>query len=442
MLEQQAQQILEAVKDAGAEGDLIIDAGRRLSLKAHKGELEEHKVSHTQTLGLRLIRDGRVGIAYSEATDPQALEQLVGQALTNAAFAEVSPEERIADQARELHTDEALLCPPDNIDIGRKIEWVLTLEAELRGKSSIQTVPHTGLVDGLSERALYTTGGLRAHKRARRVTAYTSALAAQGERTAMGGDAQAARDFADLRLQPLVERAWEEATQMLAGEPVPTGHYHVIFDQNQQASLFGAFVMALSGKAAKDGLSPWRDRLGEALADPRLSLWDQPLNTEGHGYELFDAEGSPCEDLGLLVEGRLESLLHNTATAAHFGTRTTGHAARGPRSPLGVVPHQLHIPGGGADRGELTAGEYLLITDLTGLHSGANALSGDFSFGASGFLCREGQVQQSVRGITVAGNFYRMLNSLACIGDTPVWNWSRSALMAPVRFADLAVSGS
>jgi len=176
MLEQQAQQILEAVKDAGAEGDLIIDAGRRLSLKAHKGELEEHKVSHTQILGLRLIRDGRVGIAYSEATDPQALEQLVGQALTNAAFAEVSPEERIADQARELHTDEALLCPPDNIDIGRKIEWVLTLEAELRGKSSIQTVPHTGLVDGLSERALYTTGGLRAHKRARRVTAYTSAL--------------------------------------------------------------------------------------------------------------------------------------------------------------------------------------------------------------------------------------------------------------------------
>lgn len=441
MLEQQAQQVLESVKDAGAEGDLIIDAGRRLSLKAHKGELEEHKVSHTRTLGLRVIQEGRVGIAYSEASDPQALEQLVEQALTNAAFAQVSPDERIAEQVRQLQTDDALLCPPDKTDIGQKIEWVLTLEAELRGREAIQSVPHTGLVDGLSERALYSTGGLRAYKRSRKVTAYTHALAAQNGRTAMGGDARAARDFDDLRLQPLVEGAWDEATQMLAGEPVPTGHYHVIFDQNEQASLFGAFVMALSGKAAKDGLNPWRDRLGEALTDSRLSLWDRPLNTEGHGYELFDAEGSACQDLGLLVEGRLESLLHNTATAAHFGTRTTGHAARGPRSPLGVAPHQLHIPGGGAGRSELTAGEYLLITDLTGLHSGANALSGDFSFGASGFLCREGEVQQAVRGITVAGNFYQMLNKLACIGDTPVWNWSRSALMAPIRFAGLAVSG-
>ena len=442
MLEQQAQQILEAVKDAGAEGDLIIDAGNRLSLKAHKGELEEHKVSRTRTLGLRLIQDGRVGLAYSEATDPDALEQLVQQALTNAAFAEASPNERVPEQARDLDTDDALLCPPDNIDIGRKIEWVLTLEAELQARDKIQSVPHTGLLDSLSERAVYTTGGLCAHKRSRTVTAYTNALAAQDGRTAVGGDAQATRDFDRLRLQPMVERAWGEATHMLVGEPVPTGHYHVIFDQNEQASLFGAFVMALSGKAAKEGLSPWRDRLGEVLADPRLSLWDRPLNTEGHGYELFDVEGSPCEDLGLLVEGRLESLLHNTATAAHFGTRTTGHAARGPHSPLGVAPHQLHIPGGEANDSELTAGEYLLITDLTGLHSGANALSGDFSFGASGFLCREGQAQQPVRGITVAGNFYQMLNRLACIGDTPEWNWQRTALMAPLRFADLAVSGS
>lgn len=442
MFEREAQQILQSVKDAGAEGDLIVDAGNRLSLKAHKGELEEHKVSRTQTLGLRLIKDGRVGIAYSEANDPMALEQLVQQALTNAAFAEVSPHEHVPAQARALSTDDERLCPPDTTDISRKIEWVLTLEAELQARDKIQSVPHTGLVDGLSERAVYTTGGMQAHKRSRTVTAYTNALAAQDGRTAMGGDAQAVRDFDRLQLEPMVERAWDEATQMLAGEPVPTGHYHVIFDPNEQASLFGAFVMALSGKAAKDGLSPWRDRLGEALADSRFSLWDRPLNTEGHGYELFDAEGSPCEDLGLLVEGRLESLLHNTATAAHFGTRTTGHAARGPRSPLSVAPHQLHIPGGSANSSELTVGEYLFLTDLTGLHSGANALSGDFSFGASGFLCREGQVQQAVRGITVAGNFYQMLNKLACIGETPVWNWSRSALMAPIRFADLAVSGS
>ena len=81
------------------------------------------------------------------------------------------------------------------------------------------------------------------------------------------------------------------------------------------------------------------------------------------------------------------------------------------------------------------------MTDLSGLHSGANAISGDFSFGASGFLCRDGVRQQALRGITVAGNFYKMLNQISCIGDTQHWNWQKSSLMAPIRFAEMAVSG-
>jgi PmbA protein len=89
----------------------------------------------------------------------------------------------------------------------------------------------------------------------------------------------------------------------------------------------------------------------------------------------------------------------------------------------------------------LSSGEYLEITDLTGLHSGANAISGNFSFGASGFLCRDGQRIQPVRQITVAGNFFEMLERIRLIGDVTNWNWSRSCLMPSIRFADVAVSG-
>ena len=85
--------------------------------------------------------------------------------------------------------------------------------------------------------------------------------------------------------------------------------------------------------------------------------------------------------------------------------------------------------------------EYLLITDLTGLHSGANAISGDFSFGASGYLCKDGERIQAVRGITVAGNFYEMLNKIAMIGNQQHWDEGRSALMPGIRFSDVAISG-
>ena len=78
---------------------------------------------------------------------------------------------------------------------------------------------------------------------------------------------------------------------------------------------------------------------------------------------------------------------------------------------------------------------------MTGLHSGANAISGDFSFGASDYLCKDGERIQAVRGITVAGNFYEMLNKISMIGNQQNWDEGRSALMPSIRFVDVAISG-
>ena len=102
---------------------------------------------------------------------------------------------------------------------------------------------------------------------------------------------------------------------------------------------------------------------------------------------------------------------------------------------------QLEVGPGDVDEDTLTGGEYLEIVDLAGLHSGGNPVSGDFSFGAAGFLCRDGERIRPVRNITVAGNFYEMLKKIAAVGDTRHWNPERSALMARIRFADVAMSG-
>ena len=77
----------------------------------------------------------------------------------------------------------------------------------------------------------------------------------------------------------------------------------------------------------------------------------------------------------------------------------------------------------------------------TPLMSGANAISGEFSFGASGYLCENGERFQPVRNVTVAGNFYQMLQNINMIGNRQHWNWQRSALMPSIRFADVAISG-
>lgn len=436
-----ASTVLERARAAGAEADLIVDAKESLSLKARDGELEEQAVSATRILGLRVIKDQQVGIAYSEATDAEALNRLVDQALLNARYSKPEPNEQIPANRQSLQTDDAQLCPNSQFSAEQRIELALYLERTLASKPQIRNVPYNGVMEVISQHQVFSTQGLSAFSRQRINHLYAYALAADGELTAMAGKGQAARLGEQLNADQVIVDAYHEATALLQGKPVTSGHYDVIFDIEALADVLGAFSIMLSGKAAQDGINPWRNRIGKSVAVAGFQLSDKPLITDGFGYALFDAEGTACQTTPLVVDGVLQTLLHNSVTARQLNAANTGHAQRGPKSPLSVGAHQLHIAPGQHTRRDLTSGEYLELTDLQGTHSGANAISGDFSFGASGYLCRDGERIQPVRGITVAGNFYEMLNRINAIGDTAQWNWQRSINMPNLRFADVAISG-
>ena len=440
-IQDKAEKVLDLVRSAGAAGDLIVDEGKSLSLKARDGELEEYKVSSSQVFGLRVIKDSRVGTAYSEASDSDALASMVDQALVNASFAAVEAHEKILPNTDSLSTDDALLHPEDGTEIEQKIELALTLERELSKRDKVKNVPYNGVQDNSGERSVFSSSGLSAHSRARQCACYAYALVEEGDKNAMEGAGQAARLFVDLDGADVIERVHKNCLDILDGVPVPSKHYDVIFNDECQASVFAVFGSMFDGKSAKDGVNPMRDKVGEIIADTRLTIFDNPLLVEGFGYTLFDAEGTPTRKTSLIVEGKLETLIHNSATASFFVVETTGHGSREPKSTLGVSLHQMEIAAGDDNPESLLSDEYLELTDLTGLHSGANPISGDFSFGASGFLCRDGERVQPVRGVTVAGNFYEMLKKISKIGDAQRWDWEKGALMPSVRFADVAISG-
>ena len=133
--------------------------------------------------------------------------------------------------------------------------------------------------------------------------AYAYALAEDGEKNAMQGTSQVSRIFSSLNASRVIDKTYEKCIGLLDGKPVPSKHYDVIFDTECQVSVFGVFTMMFSGKAAKDGINPMRDRIGQSIADSRLTIYDHPLNTEGFGYHLFDAEGTATQKTALIVDG-------------------------------------------------------------------------------------------------------------------------------------------
>lgn len=440
-MKQMMERLLDKVATLGAEADLIASSDQALSLKADKGELSEYKVTSSRQIGIRLIRDGRVGIAYSEALDDTSLDAMLQDALDASRFARLDPDQQIAVSHSQLHTADPEIDQPDQTPIEEKIALSLALESEMLARPGVKSAPYNAYYEGRSELWLANSRGTFCQHREGSVGAYTTALIEQEGRQSMFYRGQSCRSFAELSPRPLMDDIYQTASALLTGEAVPTGHYSVIFAINALSELIGCFSAALSGKWAMQGINPWRDKLGQRVASPWLTLESRASMAGGMRIKAFDGEGMATSDLRLIGAGQLDNLLHNSATAHHFGIASNGCAARGPRSSLDVAPRHLVLAAGPHSDAEVLDGRYLELIKLDGLHSGADPVSGDFSFGASGFLCERGERVQPVRGITVAGNFYGLLNEIEAMGQHVYADDGRDFYAPTIRFGGLNVAG-
>ena len=122
-----------------------------------------------------------------------------------------------------------------------------------------------------------------------------------------------------------------------------------------------------------------------------------------------------------MVEGGvLKTLLHNRETALKAGVQSTGNASKGGyASPVSVSPYAFCLEAGEHTEDELLkmAEGGLYITELKGLHAGANAVTGDFSIESAGFRIVDGKLGEAVKSFTIAGNFFELLKSIAALSN-------------------------
>jgi PmbA protein len=128
----------------------------------------------------------------------------------------------------------------------------------------------------------------------------------------------------------------------------------------------------------------------------------------------------------LIENGRLQGYLTDRYAARRLGTTSTGHARRGLTGDLGIGPSNLIMETGKDPLDALLheVGNGVLVTELMGF--GVNAVTGDYSRGAAGFLIENGQVARPVSGFTIAGNLLDMYAGVIGLGDDLTWFGSRA----------------
>lgn len=419
--------------------DAILSEGNSLSMSAQNGELDSYKISGSKVIGIRVIKDNRVGLSYTEAFDDESLKQTVRNAIDNSQYAPIDECETIAN------SDSEFIAPYDeveSVDISEKIDLALKLESEMRAKSSlVSAVPYNGFSEGFSTSYYLNSKNVYCEQKINSLSCYTSALIKEGDKNSMYYHGSAARNFKELNYISCIEESYKHAFNWLSASQIPTGQYDVIFTVNELESLFGSFLGIFSAKKTREKSNPFSDKMGTSIASSLLTIIDSPAYENAYFQSYFDSEGFKQADLKLIDKGNMTGEFHNSATAKYFSKDNTYRAARGAKSSLGVSGTNILIKTGESTVSDVQSGTYLEIHQMQGLQSGLNFMSGDFSFAASGYLCKDGEIIQAVNGVTVAGNFYKIIKEISCLSNEEEISTGGSFFSPKIRFSNLTIAG-
>ena len=428
--------------------EVYVEHSQTTSIKVYDREVESIVTGEPRGVGVRYVHEGRTGYAYTGGVSQAALAWVVAQAADNSRAAEVDEFAALAGAPAGYPAVEGLWRPALlTTSVEDKVRLALEAEARALAVGGIATVEESAYVDSASRVAIVSSTGVEAYEEQTFCYVYLQAHAQRGSETQTGMGFMTAREPAEVQAETAGREAAENAMRLLGAAPCPTGRYTVVLDREVASSVVAFVAQALTAEAVQKGRSLFAGRMGQQVGSSLLTVVDDGLHPEGMATSPFDGEGVPQQSTPLIERGVLRGFLHDTYTAAKEGgaARSTGNAARGSyRSSPGVSTSNLIVTPGEGDLEELFArvGSGLYVVSVTGLHSGANPVSGEFSVGATGLLIKDGVLASPVREVTIASDLLSLLaNVNDCAGDARWIPFGGSVLTPSIAIADVAVAG-
>ena len=434
-----------ALAKAGEQVEVVVGRSTSTEVRVYEGDVEQLASATSAGIGVRVISGNRQGFAYAGSLDQDVLAETLAEARDNATFA--TPDEWLG-----LAEPDGVAVP--SLDLFRdglakistesKIDLAVELEKAVRATDRrITGIDAADYADGVSEGAVVTTTGIRTASRDSSCYVSVSCVAQDGDDTQTGFGFSVGRMPEDLDIEAAAADAGRRATRLLGATQPKSGRVTVVLDPYVTAQFLGIIGSTLSGEAVLKGRSLFADRIGEEVAAAAFTLIDDATNPLAYSASETDGEGLASRRNLLIEGGRLNQFVQNAYTARRSGTVSTANAVRGFSSTPSVGCRALSLAPGTKLQPELLAdlGDGVLISSVSGLHSGVNPVSGDFSTGAEGLRISGGQLAEPLREFTIASTLQRMLAEVLAVGADLEWLPMRSAGVSLV-VRDVTVSGA
>jgi PmbA protein len=439
-----ASDLLRSARAQGADAaDVLVAEGTEFSVTVRKGDVETLKEAGSKALGIRVFVGRRTASSYTSDFARPALDALVAETVRMARATGEDPAAGLPDEVDPPDdVDLALFDPsPRELPTPERIERAREAEAAALARPGITNSQGATYASSEGYALLANTRGFVGDYRASSVSL---SVVPQAER-----DGQMERDYwyttgrglVDLDSPEQVGRTAAERTlRRLGARRVPTGTFPVVFDPESAGEILGVLFSAVSGYAVFRSATFLKDRLGETVASPLLTLVDDGRRYRGLGSRPFDGEGLRTRRNAPVERGVLRHWLCDSYAARKIGAKPTGSARRGVAGGPSVGASNLYFEPGPSSPDEIIGGvaRGLYVTDLIGF--GVNVVTGDYSQGAVGHWIEGGRLVHPVHEITIAGNLKEMLRDVDALGSDLVFRGSSAS--PTLRIRRMTVSGS
>lgn len=421
--------------------EVFLESNRNLSINVLNGEIETIEESLSQGVGFRVFAGGKMGFSHCNDLSNSALEDTISRAVAFAKLSSPDANNVLTDnkentQIADLY-DPAIASEP----MDKKINMALDLEKLAKKDPRITKSSGAGYGEGESEVFIANSNGISKTWKSSGCSLGVSVVAEKDNQKNTGGESCSRVFFSDLKpLEEIAAEASKKAIELLDPVMIKTQRASVIFDPDVARALLGGIITAINGERVLQGASFLKDYLDKPFASPLLTLIDDGTMARCLASSPFDGEGVPTQKLTLVEKGVLKNFIYNMKAAKRAGVKSTGHAVRGGFSSLpGIGTHNVYVMKGDQTRNEIIAATKrgLLLLEVTGY--GIDAVSGNFSGGASGLWIENGEIVHPVKGVTIAGRAFDILNSIDMMGNDLDMN--RTNASPTFRVAEMQIGG-
>ncbi|MGE5539854.1 MAG: TldD/PmbA family protein [Gemmatimonas sp.] len=433
--------LLTRVRKAGADAaDVMLGESQSLSIERRLGKPEGLERSESRDVTLRALVGRRQAVVSATEFSERSISSLVERAVAMARIAPEDPHCGLADPAQLDRVIADLETADDDEPSAEALdERAAAAEDAARSVAGVTNSEGAQASWGRSRTYLVASNGFSGSVAHSRHSVSVSVLAGEGTAMERDDDYAIAIRAADLRDPTDIGRtAGQRAVRRLNPRKIATTRVPVVFEPRTAVSLLGHLASAINGAAVARGTSFLKDKRGEAIFAPTVTVIDDPLRKRGLRSRSFDGEGLPTRMRSLIDGGVLTGFLLDLASARQLKMEPTGSATRGGSGLPSPSTSNLYLVAGTKTPEALMreVGTGLYVTDLIGM--GVNIVTGDYSRGAAGFWIENGELAYPVSEITIAGTLLEMFAGLEAANDL-TFRWGTDS--PTVRLPAMTVAG-